>query len=93
MILVLFCARTVKVLYGIAVAVEASVLFALLTLLELPFRMVFCGIRSKVRVLLINISNSNSEIGATVCVEDVCPDSGTDSFLFVTIREIELINR
>jgi hypothetical protein len=72
----------VKVLYGIAVAVEVSVVLALLTLLELPFRVVFCGIRSKVRVLLINTSISSSVIGAAVCVGGVCTDSGTEPFLF-----------
>jgi hypothetical protein len=92
MILALFCARTVKVLYGIAVAVEVSVLLALLTLLELPFRIAFCGIRSKVRVLLINISISDSVIGAAVCAGDVCPDSGTDPFLFSTVKETKLSN-
>lgn len=81
MTLALFCARTVKVLYGIAVAGEVSVLFALLTLLELPFRVAFCGIRSKVRFLLIIISNSRSEISAAVCVGGVCVDSGMDPFL------------
>lgn len=77
MILAHFCVRTVKVLYGIAVAVEVSVLLALLTLLELPFRTVFCGIRSKVRFLFINISNSKSVIGAAMCVGGggVCTDS------------------
>ena len=62
-----------KVLYGIAVAAEVRVLFALLTLLTLPLCVVFCGIRSRVRFLLMIISNSRSDMGAAACVR--CTDS------------------
>ena len=81
-----FCTRTVKVLYGIAVAAEVRVLFALLALLTLPLCVVFCGIRSRVLFLFIIISNSRSDMGADACVR--CTDSVIPPFMCADIKKL-----